>query len=174
MLLRRRWISNGHKYNTLRPDTGLIHFLAVTLPGFGKMDVCANDASFGPGAQCRGLDFTAYFEHAYVFSFHLSLVVNLTRWDRILSITPDAIFLGLCFARIWYLVRQPIVLARAGYFHFGVKCLAGGLVTTTLVVTTGLLSTRDTGLPHVTVVSAGLSLASSVSPLSLLLLYLTY
>lgn len=82
---------------------------------------------------------------------------------RILSITPDAIFLVLCLARIWYLMRKPVVLARAGYLHFGGKCLAGGLVVVSLAATIGILSARDTGLPRITVVSAGLSLASSVS-----------
>ena len=85
---------------------------------------------------------------------------------RILSITPDAIFLALCFARIWHLMRRPVVLARAGYFHFGAKCLAGVLVVASLAATTGILSTRNTGLPYITIISAGLSLASSVSPLN--------
>lgn len=100
--------------------------------------------------------------------------INEKGRDRILSVTPDTIFLALCFARIWYLTSQPIVLARAGYVHFGAKCLGGGLVTAALAATTGLLATKDTGLPYITIISAGLSFASSVSPPHQLLPYFFY
>ncbi|KAG8744004.1 hypothetical protein FRC10_010983 [Ceratobasidium sp. 414] len=109
------------------------------------MGLCSNDGTFGPGAACRSLDFTVYFEHS------------------ILSITPDAIFIGLAIARLWFLARSTSVLDRPSYIHFGAKLLSATLVTATAAATTGLLvSHHASQLPHITIVSAALSLASSV------------
>ncbi|QRV93384.1 ABC transporter [Ceratobasidium sp. AG-Ba] len=109
------------------------------------MNFCSNDNAFGPGAACRSLDFTVYFEHS------------------ILSITPDAIFLATAIARIIYLRRKPSVLDRPGHAHLGAKILSALLVTATAAATLGLLVSHHTfQLPHITIVSAALSLGSAV------------
>ncbi|KAG9085879.1 hypothetical protein FS749_004046, partial [Ceratobasidium sp. UAMH 11750] len=119
-------------------------------PLTGTMNFCSNDGVFGPGAACRSLDFTVYFEHS------------------ILSITPDAIFIGLAIARIWVLARKPSLLDRPSYIHFGAKILSATLAIATAAATTGLLvSHHSFQFPYIATVSAACSLASSV-PLALL------
>ncbi|KAG9105410.1 hypothetical protein FRC07_009306, partial [Ceratobasidium sp. 392] len=100
------------------------------------MNFCSNDGAFGPGSACRSLDFTVYFEHS------------------ILSITPDAIFLALTIARIWYLARKPSVLDRSSYIHLCAKLLSAALVIATAAATTGLLASHQTfQLPRITIVT---------------------
>ncbi|QRV93386.1 ABC transporter [Ceratobasidium sp. AG-Ba] len=109
------------------------------------MNLCSNDNSFGPGAACRPLDFTVYFEHS------------------ILSVAPDAIFVAVAAARIYVLANKPIVLDRPSYIHLGAKLLFASLVVATAAAATGLLpSNRQFQLPRITITSAALSLVSSV------------
>ncbi|QRW07536.1 ABC transporter transmembrane region [Ceratobasidium sp. AG-Ba] len=109
------------------------------------MNLCPNDNSFGPGAVCRPLDFTLYFEHS------------------ILSVAPDAIFVAVAAARIYALAKKSVVLDRPSYIHLGAKLLFVSLVAATTAAAIGLLSSHQQfQLPHITITSAALSLVSSV------------
>ncbi|KAF8595654.1 hypothetical protein BDV93DRAFT_501066 [Ceratobasidium sp. AG-I] len=110
------------------------------------MNLCPNDGTIGPRADCRNVDFTIKFEHA------------------VMSITPDCVFIALAFARILYLSRQGSKLRRPGYLHCAAKAFSAlALIGTTLATYLLLYNDIHTlGLPKITLISSSLSLGASV------------